>query len=648
MKIREILLYSHAGELRRLSFKVDGLNIITGSSSTGKSALSEIIEYCMGRSSFNIPEGTIRDKVAWYGVIYKFSQEEVLIAKPAPSGTATSCSTAMMRRGVNLEPPAFTELAVNSDDDTVVSILSGLLGIPSNQTVVDLDHSRDSFSTNIKHTYFYLFQKQALIANKDQLFYRQNEQFMPQAIRDTLPILLGVVPEDRIQIEAKLRTARRELKLTQKQLADSEQFSAELNTRALGLLSEAKQIGIVSRDAIAATNEEILKILADASNWKPVPIPDEDTRRITEFEDAIDNIRKERKSLSEMLRATRIFAEKEDGFTSEADEQKSRLESIHALPINQITNEWQWPFAQPNLGLDTSIGQAIFRELQSLDRELQAVIGERPRLDEYTRKLEADIENLNSQQRSKEEELASVIASNAAIAEMGNRNNAAARTVGRISLFLETYRSDDDLNLLRNRVNDLKLEVSRLEEQSGADDSKERFDSIINIISRRIGKYTAELGAEFSEYPSRIDLSHMTVVIDRPDRPVPLNRTGGGENHLAYHLAALLSLHHFAFTTGKPIPSFLMLDQPTQVYFPSEEIYKSVSGDVDQTERNSDMERVRKLFNMLHNYTSNEAPGFQIIVTEHANLRDRWFQESLIEIPWAKPPALVPEEWGSI
>jgi len=30
-------------------------------------------------------------------------------------------------------------------------------------------------------------------------------------------------------------------------------------------------------------------------------------------------------------------------------------------------------------------------------------------------------------------------------------------------------------------------------------------------------------------------------LFDRPDRPVPMSLTGGGENHLAYHLSALLA-----------------------------------------------------------------------------------------------------------
>jgi hypothetical protein len=44
-------------------------------------------------------------------------------------------------------------------------------------------------------------------------------------------------------------------------------------------------------------------------------------------------------------------------------------------------------------------------------------------------------------------------------------------------------------------------------------------------------------------------------------------------------------------------------------------------------------------------FAEKDAPGFQINVTEHANLRDDWFQDALVEIPWTKPPALVPDDW---
>ena len=200
MKIRSIHLYSYDGRRRDLAFKVNGLNIITGRSSTGKSALSEIIEYCMGRSSFNVPEGIIRDKVSWFAVIYQFAQEQVLVAKATPGAGYNSSSVAMLRRGAEVPVPDFAELIPNADDDTVISLLSRLTGIPENRTTVAIEHSRASFDATIQHTYYYLFQKQTIVANKDQLFYRQNEPFQPQAIKDTLPILLGVESFDRFEL----------------------------------------------------------------------------------------------------------------------------------------------------------------------------------------------------------------------------------------------------------------------------------------------------------------------------------------------------------------------------------------------------------------------------------------------------------------
>ena len=72
-----------------------------------------------------------------------------------------------MMVGVRTPPASFKELAVNSDDDAVVTLLSRLLGIPENRTDIALEHSRDSYDVNVKHTFYYLFQKQGLVANKD-------------------------------------------------------------------------------------------------------------------------------------------------------------------------------------------------------------------------------------------------------------------------------------------------------------------------------------------------------------------------------------------------------------------------------------------------------------------------------------------------
>lgn len=645
MKIRSIHIYSHDGQRRDLRFKVDGLNVITGRSSTGKSALSEIIEYCMGRSSFNVPEGVIRDKVVWFGVIYQFEREQVLVAKPTPPGGSASCSTAMLRRGSQLQAPEFKDLAINTDDDGIVELLSRLLGIPENRTEVALEHSRDSYDANVKHTFYYLFQKQGLVANKDQLFYRQNEQFQPQAIRDTLPILLGVSSHDRYELESKLRTAQRDLRINSKQLEQARDAVDTSHVQAIGLYSEARTVGVIGNIEANSNASVIIDALRSALSWKPRTVPDDDGSRVSLLEEELRLLRQDRRDAQARIDAARQFAKRAGGYESEAAEQIVRLASIKALPKNPDSGEWQWPFSERNLALESPVATVLLNELESLDNELRVATGQRPKLEAYLTELAGKADEVAGAIRQKEAELSAAISANEVIAQMGSRNNAAARVVGRISLFLETLLPNEDLVRLEAENRRLNQKVKQLEDQIGANDSNERLTSILNNISAQVSRYIRKFNAEFGPYPARLNLPQLTIIFDRPERPVPMGRTGGGENHLAYHLSALLALHLFAAQNNRPIPRFLLIDQPTQVYFPSEQVYRDADGSVQKTEADADLNAVRRLFELLLKFTQEDAPGFQLIVTEHANLREQWFQDALVEEPWTKPPALVPENW---
>lgn len=645
MKISSIHVYSHDGQRRDLQFKVDGLNVITGRSSTGKSALSEIIEYCMGRSSFNVPEGIIRDKVAWFTVIYQFEKEQVLIAKPTPPGGGASCSIAMLRRGAKLQVPAFKELVVNTDDDSIVELLSRLLGIPENRTQVSPEHSRDSYDANVKHTFYYLFQKQGLVANKDQLFYRQNEQFQPQTIRDTLPILLGVSSNDRYALESKLRIAQRDLRICNKKLEQARNAIDTSHEQAIGLYSEAKAVGVIGNTDENLSADGIIGALRSALSWKPETMPDDDGSRVSLLEDELVHLRQNRRDIQDRVDAARQFAKRAGGYENEAAEQIDRLASIKALPKNPDSGEWQWPFSERNLALESPVAVVLLNELESLDKELRNATAQRPKLEAYLAELTGKVDETAGHIRQKEAELSAAISANEVIAQMGTRNNAAARVVGRISLFLETLLPNEDLANQEAESRRLNNKVKQLEEQIDADDSNERLTSILNNISVQVSRYIQRFNAEFSPYPARLNLPQLTIIFDRPERHVPMSRTGGGENHLAYHLSALLALHLFAAQNNRPIPRFLLIDQPTQVYFPSEQIYKDADGSVQKTEKDADLDAVRRLFELLLKFTQEDVPGFQLIVTEHANLREQWFQNALVEAPWAKPPALVPTDW---
>jgi hypothetical protein len=56
---------------RKLKFVDNKINVITGASRTGKSAIIPIIDYCLGSGKCTIPVDTIRNACDWFGVLFQ-------------------------------------------------------------------------------------------------------------------------------------------------------------------------------------------------------------------------------------------------------------------------------------------------------------------------------------------------------------------------------------------------------------------------------------------------------------------------------------------------------------------------------------------------------------------------------------------------
>ena len=63
-QIMDVVLYGFNGQRRAVSLLPGKLNIITGASKTGKTALIEIIDYALGSGECRIPAGIIRKAVS--------------------------------------------------------------------------------------------------------------------------------------------------------------------------------------------------------------------------------------------------------------------------------------------------------------------------------------------------------------------------------------------------------------------------------------------------------------------------------------------------------------------------------------------------------------------------------------------------------
>lgn len=78
--LKGILLFNINGEKRKVQLE-QGINIITGESKTGKSALVEIIDYCLCSSRCTVPKGIITDFAEIYAIILSINDCSYIVAR---------------------------------------------------------------------------------------------------------------------------------------------------------------------------------------------------------------------------------------------------------------------------------------------------------------------------------------------------------------------------------------------------------------------------------------------------------------------------------------------------------------------------------------------------------------------------------------
>lgn len=645
MQIKSLIIYSRDGEVRELPFKLGAVNIITGKSSTGKSAIIEIVEFCLGRSSFNVPEGVIRDTVSWYGVIYQVHDTQVLIAKPAPAAERISQSRVYFEEGVSVSPPPFEKLVPNSDDKAVIQALSRLVGVSPNLNVPEGRQSREPLEATIRHASFYLYQDQSVIANKHVLFHRQMEDFMPQAIKDTLPYFLGAVREDRLKLEQEAKNARRELKLAEREFAEAQYIGADKARRGQSLLAEAQQVGLIAEDFVAADAQAVGAALKKVVKWRPqmaVPVVDD---RLPKLRRELIQVRREFADNQERIEAGESFAREATGYSTEATQQLMRLESIYLFGAQSGRSEL-CPLCSSVVSEPSPKISVINQMLQRLKDNLDTAQRERPRLREHLHKLKEKREAIRARIKEREIAIEAILEEEEAARGLRDSNARVARVVGRVSLYLESVRFLEETSGLKAQIAKLKSRVSYYEHLLDTTEEEDMRASILNRIGLEMTDLARKLDLEHSEYPYRFDLSKLSVIADRPERPIPMERIGGAENWLGCHLIAHLAIHKHFVQQKRPVPNFLILDQPTQVYFPSVERYRAMEGKASDLETSdADIAAVRRMFDLLFNVCKAFSPDLQIIVLEHANLDEDRFQNALVEQPWTEGRALVPGGW---
>ncbi|GGU47636.1 DUF3732 domain-containing protein [Lentzea flava] len=644
IQVRAIHLYSKDADTRTIEFKVGQLNVITGASKTGKSSVLDIIDYCLASSGCSIPTGTIRDNVVMFALELATEQGTVVTArKPPANGKKTTTTMYVGFRETTDTAPRLANLEPNSDIRGARSFLSKIAGIEENLTDPG-EGTRERFAATIRHALYFVLQAQEEIANPELLFHSQGEQFIPQSIRDVLPYFLGVVDPEYVVKQAELRVAERRLRTLRRSQSDF-QVEPEITPRMTALIREAQSVGLASRAGEVPTiYSEAIAFLAEltrAESSAPAEEGVDDSGgRLEELfserarlRDDLALIRSESTNLRNLLSA-------HFGFNEQVAEHGARLRSVELLRISDggVIDQNRCPVCASELAEPTTSVSDLLSELRSVEREIGQVRQNVPGIQTVIAENEDRIREIDERLRRNQQEIDAVVASQDLLQR--SRDDAIQRAMirGRISLYLEGASQAVDTNILADEINSLIATIEVLQFEIDAEQVQDRLASAVSRISTELHRLAQQIELEHSDSPVRLDTKRLTVVFDTPSGPRELNQIGSGENWLGYHVATLVAMHRFFIQQRRPVPRFLVLDQPSQVYFPPDRR-------PDEAEMaDEDRAALSKMLGIVRDLIEEADGAFQAIVLDHADLDTDWFQDAVVE-RWRDGKKLVPVDW---
>jgi hypothetical protein len=680
LKIKFLILYpsDHGLSPRFIKFEEEKINVITGYSKRGKSALIPIIDYCLGSSDCDIPVGPIRTLVDKFALFISLGNRQIFIARDSPGPSAKASEVMylyeVLAKGENPSLNTTEWIAdaqqYKTNRDYVKRFLGNVSGFED--TVLEsrpVENKKDDGATGFRDTASFLFQPQNIIANPTTIFYKTDTFAHLNRLKTLFPLALGYKSYEILSLEKEIEDLEKKENDAQRKLDDIKRQYENWQSDIYQYYSTAINLNLSSQDiSLNTSNVTIIK---------------EELRRI------VNNIQQDKylaegsgvrySSKLEELDQSRI------NLVRELDQARIALRKILEFDrtkqqyINEVTNEVEtrlrpveWFLQQVGTNLCPFCGseseKAINKLIKLRDARLfnQAIIS-----DSVTENFnfEKEKRDLKKAVEDKEKEILRIDANIRILINEDRQNLRKYQDIfefgGKIAHVIENLDKISPSSELQAIVDGFIAQL--ITKRRRLNSLKEQFDKELCLkrVTQNIKEYINILPIENRQNKNVLldpETSISIRIADTQTRDINfLHKIGSGSNHMCYHLATMLGLHQYFLKlseTGKRnyIPTFLVIDQPSQVYFP-EIIYDipKVEEETNTTKKqklSEDIENTRLIFAACAQFIKNNSGATQIIILEHApsstwqgldevNLVEEWRGDFGTD----KFLALLPQTW---
>ena len=569
-RIYKILLLKENNEKREVKFD-EGVNIISGSSRSGKSALLKIFDYCFCSKRDTIPSGEIDDFTDIFSLILKYNNKYVILGRKKFSDTGSTkmfLSYETKIDIVNTIDFSYYDDKVEQSIDSVKKQLNTMFEL------VDNCESEPSklHTPSIRNMMTFILQYQNLIASEHALFSRFDDFYNKKDTIDQFPIFAGWADNNYfiyIREKEKLNDEINKLeKLYEKEVNILEKQKNEIR----GHCQDYYSIIGADFEEVSETKDvvEICKILPDYTDRT---IISEDSRiRYINLLDEREEVKAKLSFISKRITSIEFNSKYSNDYYLNLSilKDKSKFTNVkvnHSCPlcnsdVDIIGSELKKVNAA-KVDLEKELNSLSFHSKDYL-HELEGLKEERETLKKEIIKISSKIKYIEEQFRE--------------IKNYKSTHDKAIYAKAQIEIKLDNVLNKSTLEDIKKELFEKRNSLTLIEKDLLGLDFSKKMQEAKKWLNKSISNVCSKLDFE-ERYKSPIcninfDFETFSLYIydNINNEMVSFGRLGSASNYLACHIGLFVSLLGM-FWIGKKskVPNILFLDQPSQVYFSSEE-----------------------------------------------------------------------------
>lgn len=637
--IKAIIILGKNGEKRIVPLN-QGVNIITGESKTGKSALVEIIDYCLCSTRCTVPKGIITDFSYLYTLVMSIGDDDYVIARYDwwEGGRMHFSKESKGFDPMTLELSYFAKRPDLTYKEAKNEI-EAALGLFVTNMVTDTD--RQGKKASLRNMVSYLFQHQNLMASKFALFYRFSDFYKRKDVVEQFPVFAGMISQEYYSDLIQLNTLKAQLKQLYKKQRANEKSNDYIKENLSTLLTD--YFALLEQDFDSKISvEKMLRLASDLPGFDATQLFGENKimERYSELNDELEKLKNEEREI--LLKINNVDNASDTG-SSFVRMLKDLKQQTAVAEIE--TSEYICPICGHECQEITEHDLQLVEATEWLNEELRitekytADFSEDVRkLKEAHYKIEQKIKNVWKQLKTIEEKF---ISSKDLVSKREKVNYAKARIA-----FYAEMSSSGIFETVNEDIEELKEKISRLEEKIKGFNVDQKMSGAQSFLSYNMNRLSITLDFEDEYRPVNLNFGLIDGSFDiyqhqKSNENIYLYEMGSGANWVSCHIALFLSfLRFFATQENSPMPLTMFFDQPSQVYFPQ--------GDNRDKVTQTDLKAVNKMYKTIFdevNSIGNDTGILpQIIIVDHVDgnsLECKEEFEKYVRCNWRNGQALI-------